>query len=338
MEMLAKRQYGNLDIGKFFCALLVVGIHAQPLGDRLVGGGYFFTTLCRIAVPFFFVTSSYLFYDRKTPIRKYVLRLIKLDIAWTIVELPFIIYKFYVIGTGNGIEKTFHLIQGLLWGESYMGSWFIHASWMGMLVLYWLTEHLKERTVVLICLGFFILALVDTSYSFLIAGTRMGEFWQNIDYVILPSESFIMAVPYFYIGRRLSMSRNLMSGNKAVGLLMVSILLLFIESLAVREVSDVGLIVNPRFEQFLLLPPLTYLLVYALKTTECRLRKDVAVSLRQQSTLIFLLHQPLIMFTYKIIGQSMGMALFGLVAVESILIAMSIILASKEFKCLNYLY
>ena len=39
MEMLAKRQYGNLDIGKFFCALLVVGIHAQPLGDRLVGGG-----------------------------------------------------------------------------------------------------------------------------------------------------------------------------------------------------------------------------------------------------------------------------------------------------------
>ena len=34
----------------------------------------------------------------------------------------------------------------------------------------------------------------------------------------------------------------------------------------------------------------------------------------------------------------MGMALFGLVAVESILIAMSIILASKEFKCLNYLY
>lgn len=39
-----------VDFVKFLCAIMVVGIHAQPFGDRLTGD--VFTTFFRIAVPF----------------------------------------------------------------------------------------------------------------------------------------------------------------------------------------------------------------------------------------------------------------------------------------------
>ena len=39
-----KKDIAAIDIAKLLCALLVVGIHTQPLGGRLAGGGYLFTT------------------------------------------------------------------------------------------------------------------------------------------------------------------------------------------------------------------------------------------------------------------------------------------------------
>lgn len=338
MEKLTRNQYSIIDIAKFICALLVVGIHAQPLGDRLVGGGYLFTTLCRIAVPFFFVTSSFLFYDRNASVKKYVLRLIKLDIAWTVLELSFIIYKFYYIGSGSDVEKTFHLVQGLLWGESYMGSWFIHASWMGMLFFNWLSSHYKERIVFIVSLLFFVMALLDTSYSFLGADTWVEGLLHKMDSFILPSESFMIAVPYFYIGRKLSLNKKPLRIKKTIWMFLAALVLLFAEAIVVRTNCNIELSKNPRFEQFILLLPLTYFFVYALKQMRCGIHNNVSILFRQQSTLIFLLHQPLIIFTYKVVGQSMGWTLYVLVVIESVLVASLIILCSKKVRIMKYLF
>jgi len=308
------------------------------LGGSARGGGYLFTTLCRIAVPFFFVTSSFLFYDRNASVKKYVQRLIKLDIAWTVLELPFIIYKFYYIGSGSDIEKTFHLVQGLLWGESYMGSWFIHASWIGMLFFNWLTSHFKDLVVIIVCVLFFALALLDTSYNFLIADTWADKLWQKLDYFILPSESFMIAVPYFFIGRLLNQHRFLLKRKNSIWLFVVALVFLFIEAVVVRFNCKIDQLSNPRFEQFILLLPLAYLLVYILKMSGPGMNKWGTVVLRQQSTLIFLLHQPLIMFTYKVLGQSMGWTLFAFVVIESVLVASLIILCSKKVRIMKYLF
>ncbi len=44
----------SIDLFKFICALMVVGIHTQSFGDRL-NEGLLVTTIFRIAVPFFFL-------------------------------------------------------------------------------------------------------------------------------------------------------------------------------------------------------------------------------------------------------------------------------------------
>ena len=166
----------SIDIFKFLCALMVVGIHTQPFGERL-GGGYYATTIFRIAVPFFFAVSSYLFFNKEKPdIIRYVKRILLLDIAWTVFQSPYIIYKYYVISPSSVGDSTLDLVQSMLVGESYMGSWYIHASWLGLLLLYLSTKYLRPSIVMLITTLCFMITLLDSSYRFV---------WYNIDYQIV---------------------------------------------------------------------------------------------------------------------------------------------------------
>lgn len=50
------KQFPAVDIAKFFCAILVVAIHVNPLSDVNPNLSYFLENyLARVAVPFFFV-------------------------------------------------------------------------------------------------------------------------------------------------------------------------------------------------------------------------------------------------------------------------------------------
>lgn len=50
------KQFPAVDIAKFFCAILVVAIHVNPLSDVNPNLSYFLQNyLARVAVPFFFV-------------------------------------------------------------------------------------------------------------------------------------------------------------------------------------------------------------------------------------------------------------------------------------------
>ena len=55
--------YPNLDIAKFFCALLVVTVHTAPLANSTVLGNFYLNhVIARIAVPLFFAMSGFLFF------------------------------------------------------------------------------------------------------------------------------------------------------------------------------------------------------------------------------------------------------------------------------------
>ena len=303
--------------------------------DAWLGGGIFLPHF-RIAVPFFFVTSGYLYFSRDASLKKYVKRLLTLDIAWTILEFPFILYKCFIINYSdtNPIFSVFDFFKALLWGESYMGSWFIHASWMGMIALNWILQYCSKFTVHILCVLCFILALVDTSYQSLILGTGLGTAWHFMNKIIYPSESFILAIPYLYAGKVIAERK----GKASICYVLFFSFILFFEAIFSRRFSNIGMMFNPRFEQFLSLLPFTVSFVWWLKEVSWQVPKWISILMRQQSILIFLLHQPLIMLTYKCTGLSMGGILYALVVIESIILATLIIHASPKYKIIKYLY
>lgn len=128
-----RRKYNSLDICKLLMAFCVVAIHTHPLEHctiSIVNDVY--DSFVRMAVPFFFLSSGFLlaqkfeasFTSSKNiaTVRKYLLKIIKMYVVWTVVYLPMALYHF--ISSGTGVLKSVLIyIRGFVFiGEQY-NSW-----------------------------------------------------------------------------------------------------------------------------------------------------------------------------------------------------------------------
>lgn len=108
-------------------AIVVVGIH-QPIfrGDAYVATWLW---MGRLAVPFFFVTSAFLFFLRNpgpAELKKYVVRMLKLYGVWFVIMLPYTIYL--RCDAGNSVLwNAGHLLRLFLLDSTFCGSWFLSA-------------------------------------------------------------------------------------------------------------------------------------------------------------------------------------------------------------------
>ncbi len=85
------KRYTSLDILKFFCAFMVVFIHAGFTNNVL---GYTFREICRIAVPIFFMISGYFSVGKNSEkIKLTIKKLLVLQIVSDLVYFIFDIIK-----------------------------------------------------------------------------------------------------------------------------------------------------------------------------------------------------------------------------------------------------
>ena len=211
---------------------------------------------------------------------------------------------------------------------------------MEVLIFCLLNKFLKQPLLYTICLFFFILALIDTSYKFLIIGTSVEQLFDTIFRYIVPSGSFIVAVPYFFIGKCLSENDN--DNFRATVLFLFFVLLfgLMVEAFLCRRLygSEINSVENPRFEHYILLAPFTYYMVRVLLWSKMHIVGNISLLLRRLSILIFLCHQPIIVILYKISNLQMSIFAYFIVCLLSITCSFVIISLSDRFKFLKKLY
>ena len=97
------KQYAAIDIARYVSALLVVCIHVYPFaGISETFNTYFIQTLCRLAVPFYFVVSGFFFFRKWDPdeeeaneahFKRYEWRILKLYLIWSVIYLPYVIWN-----------------------------------------------------------------------------------------------------------------------------------------------------------------------------------------------------------------------------------------------------
>lgn len=88
--------YDMMDIFRLFFALCVVGLHV-PLFDKNSSlNSVVSVVIFDMAVPFFFIVSSFLFFTKcqeaskpSLYLKKYEKRLLKLYVSWSLIYLPF---------------------------------------------------------------------------------------------------------------------------------------------------------------------------------------------------------------------------------------------------------
>lgn len=177
-----RKNLNSLDICKLIMAFCVVAIHTYPLEHctiTLVNNIY--DSFVRMAVPFFFLSSGFLlaqkfelsFIDPKNiaVVRKYLHKIVKMYVVWTVIYLPMAIYHFISSGTSL-LKSVLYYIRGFVFiGEQY-NSWHLWylLSTIYALVFLLIFLYLKVSSKKIIILGS-IIFLISMSIDYLSAYT-----------------------------------------------------------------------------------------------------------------------------------------------------------------------
>ena len=128
-----KDTFKFLDIAKFIAAVLVLLLHAAPLSDINTFLNQSSIGISRIAVPFFFSASAYIFSAaHKDPsqndLGKYILRLCKYWFVFTLVGITFL-----------RPALNFSIVRTILF-DGFYTTWFFHAMIVSMSIAFLLIK------------------------------------------------------------------------------------------------------------------------------------------------------------------------------------------------------
>lgn len=316
------------DVIKFLLSLMVLAIHSALYPMILY-------PWLRIAVPIFFVISSKFIFaklfhaSQQTQakiLKKYVLRNLRLYACWFVILLPITLYirKEQYFSAGF-FENVLVILKSILFGSTFVASWFIMASIIGVLIIYFLTKiaH-KDYLVLLFALFAFCIVTLTSSYSSIITDTFISSAING--YINIVGDlicSFPAAILWVFIGK-LFAERKIVIKSVGVWIFLVicSCIALFAEWKFVISLDG-----SYNNDSYFMLVPVCFLLFLGVESIK-PICWEKSVHLRRASTIIYVIHGSLlqivskltsILFDVKIPVLSFILTLTGCIAIYALI-------------------
>ncbi len=174
----AQKTYdAKFDLVKFALAILVLAIHSTLWPEVLY-------PWLRIAVPLFFMISSYFLFSKlsearpekhKKILKSFVFRNLKLYLLWFLLLLPFTLYlRREAWFSLSPLENVWIIFRSALFDSTFVASWFITATVLGTLLVYALCKLLKNNCAVfLLTLAAFVFVTLSSSWHTVLADTAL---------------------------------------------------------------------------------------------------------------------------------------------------------------------
>ena len=131
-EKINAKHIPSVDFVKFMMAIFVVAIHTHPYTCiENTNLSFLVSKLISLAVPFFFVASGFflwrkidnaIYADKLQILKRWILRLVKLYVIWTLIYLPFTIYGYVVDGLSS-LKALLVFVRNFLFVGENMYSW-----------------------------------------------------------------------------------------------------------------------------------------------------------------------------------------------------------------------
>lgn len=342
---IVKKVYPAVDIAKFICAILVIGIHTEPVVfnfflDKAFGVG------TRLAVPFFFISSSYFLFrkrinDSNFSIKPYISRVATIYFSWSLIYLPLRICSW--IDTGASLSNiSFLYIKDIFVTGTYLHLWFLPSLIIGVILVGTLLEFMKIKGVLVASLIMFCVGTMLSTYLPVTEATigNTGVLKVVIDNIGTRNGLFY-AFPYVALGAWLSTLKGIVemvSMRKWVTGLLLSMICLGIES----SVAIVLLKTQETILWFSVIPATVCLFAITLKSQSIKETRATRL-LRSMSILMYTSHYLFIVLFTVIFGQISNLdlyhpLLFTCVTVSSIALSICIVYASDKSRILKLLY
>ena len=323
----------RFDLLKFILAFFVVGIHAMPVTFCL-------RPFFRIAVPLFFMMSSYFFFlkqsrlmsnkEKTKSLVSYINRVISLYLFWTILLLPFIIYhhEWYHL---NGVT-ILKIIKSIFISGTFPASWYLTSLIISISSVWLLSK--KTNNNVLLSLGIiaYIICCLTSNYF---------SFYEDLPYSVLiyksysfvlgkPCNSFLSALLFVVIGKMLAEKDIHVLNKKLLFMFVFSILILFIEVSIVEKFGLNKSAVDYSDDSYFSLVPLCTSLFMLIGQNVLPLNIST-IFLRNSSTIIYCCHFTIIIFLCDYLNLfSKGYSLYLIVFVISLSISFILFVAEKH--------
>lgn len=287
-----------LDIAKLICAFLIVGIHTNLFWESNVELNFLFVqVLPRIAVPFFFMISSYFFAkgiekreekQRKEYVRKKITYLIKLYIQITIVYIIVLFIK----GDINITWSTMgHHITTFFARGSYYHLWFLIALIYNTILYNKLRKY--NKIIFLISILCYVLGILFHSYRFIIQENSLFRWLFNHSYLYDTFRGIVTyAFPFYWLGVIIARIKPIDKKTVKIGMI-VSIILFFIEIYTLHNFNY-----NKSYTITIFLYPMCFFVFYQL--TMIQRTSNLKIDLGKISLLIYLLHPLMIEIVIKV--------------------------------------
>lgn len=290
------------DIAKFILSLSVLAIHSTLYPMILY-------PWLRIAVPLFFIMSSYFLFlklretsedKHKSILKKFVVRNLQLYLCWLTILLPITIYLRKEVWFSNGFFENLQIIlKHTFFGSTFVASWFITATVTGVLIVYFLSKLPNSNYFLLMvsAAAFFFVTLAS-SYQSIIADTVLSAIIDKyIDIFGGLVCSFPAAIFWVFVGKLFAEEKiKLKSVPLLIILTVCSCAALFFEWKFVISLD--GSYNNDSY--FMLAPVCVLLFMSIIKIRPFSWNKSVC--LKRASTIIYVVHGSLLPVVSKLIA------------------------------------
>lgn len=276
-----KKNKDIFDLTKIILSLMVVAIHSKLFPMILY-------PWLRLAVPLFFLISSYLLYtkikksnssDRKIIIKNYIIRLLKLYLFWFVALLPLTLYARKEWFTDGILAGIVMFILKFFISSTFKASWYIMATVLGTLIVEKLSCKCNYIVLILIFLIIYLICCYTSSYSFLISWIKVPKIISYINFE--PHCSFCVSLIYILFGKIIA--ENKIRLNRNIAVIFVLAALLYIEWYVIYKLSG-----SYNNDCYIFIMPISILIFNYIKDVEIKINNSR--TLRQISNFIYPLH------------------------------------------------
>lgn len=278
----------RFDILKFVLAMFIVAMHSGFFPRWLL-------PISRLAVPLFFIMTSYFFHIklkdvvdksmRKELLIKYVKRNLWLYLFWSIVLLPGVVLL-HLSWFRNGLVGAFlNVIKSFFITGFFPASWFVLSSVYAVVIVFVLSKRLNNRWIFFISFLVYIIALLDSNYGGLLS-EEAKNYFNVLD--IRHSLNLPAAMIWVVIGKQLAEKPVTISIMPLYSLLIIAAALYYLEFFLIEHYDW-----SVHTDCFLMSIPLCAL-IFITVGQGVDIKCKQALVLRKSSIIIYCLHLTII--------------------------------------------
>ncbi len=339
-----KKTYGILDVTKFISALFVIAIHCAPFAEVNASFNLFYVQiLARLAVPFFFTASGWLFFrkidptlgwkhdENKKALRHYWKRIFKLYLVWSVLYIPLLAISW--IQGGFDTSTGLRLIRDILINGTYYHLWFLPALLLGVPLVYMMYTTWKKKRMLWVCAALYVIGMLINVYGEVLESVSfINSLLHMYEAVFVTSRNGLFFAPlYLVLGIYAQDFADQPYRRQSALAFVISFCALCIEGWLLTEWG----IMHDLTSMYLLLAPTVFFMFILILQFSCK-PKPIYVTMRKMSLLLYVSH---IYFIYLFLNvlQLGNLPVYLLTILGSGIFALCIIHLAKRYKALRVL-